>query len=151
MNIICPSNWISNTINLKADLLFREEIPHRDYVFCRVGLALLILFTTFETSSSPNRLTSKRFRNIFKTLSTFEVVFTILIPWMIIFEGIFNKSETAKNGHLLAAHLFIFQAQIAGEAIIMLAGTHRKWLIFPYTCIVNLYRGTTLCTWMMRG
>ena len=79
-----------------------------------------------------------------------EVVFTILVPWMIILEGILNKYETKRNGHLLAAHLFIFQSQIAGECIIALAGERRRWLMFPFTCVVNSYRGVTIGTWIMR-
>ena len=69
---------------------------------------------------------------------------------MTILEGILNKDETVRNGHLLAEHLFIFQAQIAGECIIALAGESRRWLIFPFTCVANTYRGVTLGTWLMR-
>ena len=92
-----------------SDLLFRRDIPHRDYAMCRAGLVLLILFTTIESSNERPQLTSKRFRRIFGALSLLEVVFTLAIPWLIILEGLFNTSERAKNGHLLAAHLFIFQ------------------------------------------
>lgn len=132
------------------DLLFRGEIPHRDYLMCRIGLVLLILLTSFESTSSLGRISSTRFRKIFTTLSSFEVIFTILLPWMIILEGILNKDDTKRNGHLLAAHLFIFQAQIAGECIISMAGDRRKWLMFPFTCVANSYRGVTIGTWIMR-
>eukprot|EP01083_Nonionella_stella_P286625 975527_1 len=136
--------------DLLLHLLFREEIPHRDYIMCRVGLILLMFFATFESSSPKSPITLERFRKIFATLSTFEIVFAILIPWMIILEGILNKDLTRRNGHLLAAHLFIFQAQIAGECIIALAGDRRGYLIFPFTCVANAYRGVTLGTWIMR-
>lgn len=104
----------------------------------------------FECRKARKRLDSKRFRSIFSALSTMEVLFTILIPWLIILEGIFNKTLTSKNGHLLAAHLFIFQAQIAGECVIGLAGDHRTWLAFPFTCVANIYRGVTIATWIKR-
>lgn len=131
-------------------LLFREEIPHRDYMMCRVGLILIIFFTTFESESPKSSITLKRFRNIFNTLSTLEVVFVIFIPWMIILEGILNTNTTKRNGHLLAAHLFVFQAQIAGECLIALTGERRRWLIFPTTIVANAYRGITLATWVKR-
>eukprot|EP01083_Nonionella_stella_P191507 708754_1 len=140
---------------ISADLLlyilFRGEIPHRDYVMCRVGFVLTLLLTSFESPGERSkRLTSTRFRKIFATLSTMEVIFTILIPWLIILEGIFNKTKTNRNGHLLASHLFVFQAQIAGECMIALAGERRNWLIFPFTCVVNAYRGVTIWTWITR-
>jgi hypothetical protein len=109
-----------------------------------------MFLTLFESKESRPRLNSKRFRSIFAALSTMELVFTVLIPWLIILEGIFNGSLTRKNGHLLAAHLFIFQAQIAGECIILLAGDKRAWLVFPFTCLANLYRGMTIATWIQR-
>lgn len=135
------------------DLLFRDEIPHRDYIMCRVGLILIIFLTSFESPRPRKRLASKRFRKTFATLSAMEVVFTIVLPWMIILQGIMNidKKETSRNGHLLAPHLFIFQAQIAFGCIIFLAGELRKWLMFPFTCASNAYRGITLGTWIMRG
>jgi hypothetical protein len=134
-------------------LLFRGEIPHRDYFFCRLSLVTILFLSLFEMDKRPTkRPDTKRFRSLFATLSTMEVLFTILIPWLIILEGIlsFSKVQTAKNGHLLASHLFIFQTQIAGECIIEMAGEHRKWMIFPFTCIANLYRGVSIATWISR-
>jgi hypothetical protein len=104
----------------------------------------------FESKESRPKLNSERFRNAFKALSTMEVIFSILIPWLIILEGILNRSQTDKNGQLLASHLFIFQAQIAGECIIELAGTRRRWLMFPFTCLANAYRGITIVSWILR-
>lgn len=126
------------------------EVPHRDYVACRVGLVMILVLTMFESKESRPKLNSERFRNAFKALSTAEVIFTILIPWLIILEGILNRSQSNKNGHLLASHLFIFQAQIAGECIITLAGTRRRWLMFPFTCLANAYRGITIGSWILR-
>jgi len=65
-------------------------------------------------------------------------------------EGILNQLENSKNGHLLAAHLFVFQTQIGIECIIQLAGERRKWIMFPFTVFANLYRGVTIATWIMR-
>ena len=112
---------------------------------------MLILFlTSFESSKRTQSIESKRFRKIFTTLSSFEVVFTIILPWLIIMEGILNQHENSKNGHLLAAHLFIFQTQIGIECIIQLAGERRKWIMFPFTMLANIYRGVTIATWILR-
>jgi hypothetical protein len=125
-------------------------VPHRDYIACRIGLISILILTMFESKESMPKLDSKRFRSIFKALSTMEVIFTILIPWLIILEGIFNRSQTHKNGHLLASHLFIFQAQIAGECLIEMTGDRRRWLVFPFTCLANAYRGITIGLWIAR-
>lgn len=130
--------------------LFRGEIPHRDYVACRVGIGVILALTAFESKTKSNRPRTNRFRSIFAALSTMELFFTVLVPWLIILEGIFNKSQTQKNGHLLASHLFIFQAQIAGECMITLTGENRKWLLFPFTCVANAYRAVSIGTWVMR-
>ena len=132
------------------DLLYRREIPHRDYIMCRVGLILILLLTALESNKKTHSIIeSKRFRKIFTTLSSFEVVFTIILPWLIILEGILNQHEKQKNGHLLAAHLFVFQTQIGLECIIQLAGERRKWIMFPLTVFANLYRGVTIATWIL--
>ena len=133
-----------------SDLLFRKEIPNRDYVMCRVGLVLILFLTSFESNKRTRSIESKRFRKIFTTLSSFEVVFTIILPWLIILEGILNQRVNLKNGHLLAAHLFVFQTQISLECIIQLAGERRKWIMFPFTVLANIYRGVTIVTWIMR-
>ena len=65
-----------------SDLLFRRDIPHRDYAMCRAGLVLLILFTTIESSNERPQLTSKRFRRIFGALSLLEVVFTLALRYL---------------------------------------------------------------------
>eukprot|EP00581_Thalassiosira_minuscula_P031362 CAMPEP_0183776068 /NCGR_PEP_ID=MMETSP0739-20130205/45900_1 /TAXON_ID=385413 /ORGANISM="Thalassiosira miniscula, Strain CCMP1093" /LENGTH=53 /DNA_ID=CAMNT_0026017829 /DNA_START=391 /DNA_END=549 /DNA_ORIENTATION=+ len=31
-----------------------------------------------------------------------------------------------------------------------MTGEHRKWLMFPFTCAANAYRGVTIGTWIMR-
>ncbi len=115
-----------------------------------VGLLFLMLLASFESRERPKSVRTERFRNIFNMLSALEVVSTILIPWLAILEGLLNKNETRRNAHLLAPHLFIFQAQIAGECMIMLYGERRKWLIFPFTCVANAYRGVVIGTWVFR-
>lgn len=115
-----------------------------------VSPILIMVLASFESRERPKNVRVERFRNIFNALSALEVVTTILIPWLIILEGLFNKNETRRNGHLLAPHLFIFQAQIAGECMIMLYGERRKWMIFPFTCIANSYRGIVIGTWLLR-
>jgi hypothetical protein len=132
--------------------LFGGEVPHRDYVMCRAGLLLIMLLSLLESGESPANMNmnTQRFRKIFNTLSILEVIFTIIMPWMVILEGILNKNDRSRNGHLLASHLFIFQAQIAGECLIMMYGERRKWMMFPFTCAANTYRGVALGTWILR-
>jgi len=147
-----PRRLLFGTVcgDIILSILFRGEIPHRDYVMCCVGPILVTFFASFETKERPKNVRTERFRNIFNILSALEVVVTILIPWLVILEGILNKNETRRNGYLLAPHLFVFQAQIACECMIMLYGERRKWMIFPFTCVANAYRGVTIGTWMFR-
>ena len=126
------------------------EVPHRDVAACRIGIILVLVLALFESEQTRPRIISSRFRSIFAALSTMEIMFTVFLPWLIILEGSFNRHLTTKNGHLLASHLFIFQAQIACECIIELAGDKRRWLMFPFTCLANLYRGVTIATWIYR-
>ena len=125
-------------------------VPRREFTACRIGICMILILTLFASNEARARLDSGRFRSLFATLSLMEVAFTILLPWLIISKDIFHRSRTIKNGHLLAGHLFIFQAQIAGECIVELADEKRSWLIFPFTCIANMYRGITIATWIQR-
>ena len=126
---------------------FRQAIPRRDFAACRAGLFLVLFLTAFESDEPYNRPQTKRFRTIFTTLSTLEVLFTILVPWLSILEHLIHRDM---HGNLLASHLLIFQTQIALECIIILAGEKRKWMIFPFTILANWYRLFSIVTWMMR-
>ena len=129
-------------------LCFRQGIPRRDFAACRVGLLIVLSMSMFESNDTYNRPKSKRFRLIFTTLSTMEVLFTVLVPWLSILEHLIQR--TVVHGHLLASHLLIFQTQIALECIIIMAGEHRKWILFPFTLLANCYRFFSILTWVVR-
>ena len=129
-------------------LCFRQGIPRRDFAACRVGLLIVLSMSMFESNDTYNRPKSKRFRLIFTTLSTMEVLFTVLVPWLSILEHLIQR--TVVHGHLLASHLLIFQTQIALECIIIMAGERRKWILFPFTVLANCYRFLSILTWIVR-
>lgn len=129
-------------------MCFRQGIPRRDFAACRVGLLIVLSLSMFESNDPYNRPKSKRFRIIFTTLSSLEVLFTVLVPWLSILEHLIHM--TAMHGQLLASHLLIFQTQIALECIIIMAGEHRKWILFPFTLLANCYRFFSILTWVMR-
>jgi hypothetical protein len=136
-------------LDLILVVCFRQAIPRRDFAACRVGLFLVLFLTAFESDEPYKRPQSKRFRTIFTSLSTLEVLFTILVPWLSILEHLIHRTNV--HGNLLASHLLIFQTQIALECIIILAGDKRKWIIFPFTILANLYRFVSILTWITRA
>lgn len=129
-------------------LCFKQSIPRRDFAACRFGLLMVLSLSMFESNDPYNRPKSKRFRMIFTTLSTLEVLFTLLVPWLSILEHLIQR--TPIHGHLLASHLLIFQTQIALECIITMAGEQRMWILFPFTLLANCYRFLSILTWILR-
>ena len=136
-------------LDLILVVCFRKAIPRRDFAACRVGLFLVLFLTAFESDEPYKRPQSKRFRTIFTSLSTLEILFTILVPWLSILEHLIHRTNV--HGNLLASHLLIFQTQIVLECIIILAGDERKWIIFPFTILANLYRFVSILTWITRA
>lgn len=131
-------------------LCFAQSIPRRDFAACRFGLLIVLSLSMFASESNDpyKRPKGKRFRMKFNTLSTLEVFFTLLVPWLSILEHLIQR--TPMHGHLLASHLLIFQTQIALECIIIMAGEQRKWILFPFTLLANCYRLSSLLTWIVR-
>lgn len=135
-------------LDLILVLCFRKVIPRRDFAACRVGLLLVLSLSLFESNDPYNRPKSKRFRMLFTTLSTLEVLLTIVVPWLSLLENLIHRN--AMHGHLLASHLLIFQTQIALECIIIMAGENRRWILFPFTLLANCYRLLSILTWIVR-
>ncbi len=131
-------------------LCFGQSIPRRDFAACRLGLLFVLFLSMFESESTDpyKRPKGKRFRMLFTTLSTLEVFFTLLVPWLSILEHLIQR--TPMHGHLLASHLLIFQTQIALECVIIMAGEQRKWILFPFTLLANCYRFLSILTWIVR-
>jgi hypothetical protein len=131
----------------------RVDIPDRDLTACKWALFGLILAFNMFAAHTPTLLYHKtqRFTRIFATLSLLEVAVTLILPWVLIAMNWWNDdADNKRNLRLLVSHLFVFQAQIAFEALIMMGGNSKKWILFPYTCIANGYRGIPLAIWMSR-
>lgn len=145
------SAWILSlclVLDFVLVLFFRRGIPRRDFAACRGGLVLVLFLSAFE-SDEPNKIpNTKRFRIIFTTLSTMEVLFTVFVPWLSILEHLIHRTDM--HGHLLASHLLIFQTQIALECVIIMSGEKRRWMLFPFTVFANSYRLLSILTWIKR-
>jgi hypothetical protein len=130
------------TLNVLLLSLHRNAVPKRDIFMCALGLVGLLIATRFKHERVVLDRT-KRYRILFTVLSSLEVIFTILLPWWLIYRDFLN-------GYLMAPHLFVFQAQIALESIIFMAGYNPHQLMFGYTVIANIYRALALTTWVSR-
>jgi hypothetical protein len=133
----------------------RADIPDRDLTACKWTLFGLILGFNMFAAQPPTFLYRKtqRFTRIFATLSLLEVAVTLILPWGLIAMNWWNDDDEddKRNSGLLVSHLFVFQAQIVFEALIMMGGNNKKWILFPYTCIANGYRGIPLAIWLSRA
>ena len=128
-----------------------------------------IIFTNDRNSSSTKD--QKRFQFAFNVLSSAEVICTIVLPWLVILKyAIINDSAchdatpedsayaANKYSHthnsppyyLLASHLFVFQAQIVLECILieLIECDYKTQSLFIFTCLANLYRIMPLGTWI---
>jgi len=128
-----------------------EFIPQRDVGAYFVGLTcLLALPKSFQ--QEKKLVATKEFHQSFAILSTFEVLVTLVIPWILILREVVvgtkqdDDDDDKTFRFLLAPHLFVFQAQIALEALV----TESTALMFWYTCVANSYRAIALATWMKR-
>ena len=151
------------------------SIPPRDIVTVIVGF-FLVIFYLYPTSSSSTEKSNtkqlhatKRFHTLFLTLSSAEVILTIVSPWLLILYdrnyAMMHETESVemadspssgtsgcfgRSHQLLVPHLFFFQAQICFEFLIM--GRNKRngdrgkrnrdgsEQMFWYTCFVNSYR-----------
>ena len=139
--------------NVALLTLCPECIPWRDFAAWVVGLCG-VLFAVIIFPYDPDEvLLSREFQQNIHRLGLLDIIFAIMVPWCIILAESFGRTgsmeDRPKSGFVLASHLFIFQAQIALEAIIFLSGGRRR-LIFPYTCAANAYRTVCLVTWWTR-
>jgi hypothetical protein len=140
-------------LNLPLLGVSQAEIPKQDIVACALGLmALLTMPRMIPHDSHTTLVPSKSFHKTFAVLSSCEVLFLIAIPWILIILEILgwsNSDEKANSAqYLLAPHLFVFQSQIALEALAMKDGA---WVLFIYTCVANTYRYLALATGLERA
>jgi hypothetical protein len=120
-----------------------DDVPKEDVGAYLLGFTIL-LFLPPSYRNGPKLVATKRFHQIFTVLSSFEILVTLIIPWLLIWNST-NNTEMAR--YVLAPHLFVFQAQIALETLV----TTNAALMFWYTVIANSYRATALVTWIQRS
>ena len=124
--------------------LAREEIPHRDMVTFQMGLLLVVVVILLwgRHRHAPILVTheSQLMRTAFTRISTLEVVFTIILPWVLLLIAGENNRQL-----LGIPHLFVFQAQIILEVMFTLAD--RGDFNFPFTIVANLYRSKSIIAW----
>lgn len=133
---------LSTALNVLLLSRHRNAVPKRDIFMCALGLVGVLIATRSKRDRSVLDRT-RRFRILFNVLSSLEVNFTILLPWWLIYCD-------SLNGYLMAPHLFVFQAQIALESIIVISENYSPLLNFEYTVIANIYRALALTTWVSR-
>lgn len=161
-------------ICLNAVLLSHEQayIPGRDVIASElfavtVGLAVIGVrisggnkpVVKKQSHSSPQFASFQSHSN---KLMQLEVIWTLLIPWVLLFVNKmyeFHYQKGGSNGdeahddlnvaYLVSPHLFFFQVQIILEIVLMVS--HCDSIIFPYTAAANAYRALPLYTWIMRS
>jgi hypothetical protein len=146
--------------------LDHTAVPKRDLVASFIGLAVVVEVlswkrghsNTIAPSGTPNPAMKRRLDKVFHTLSSIELLTTIIIPWaMILHQQFFDNGDSSLEQkedsaiYILASHLFIFQTQIFGESVIAAAGLPYRWMLFPFTIVANTYRLVPLLTWLSRS
>ena len=132
----------------------RKELPTRDIVAVKIA-ALLLFVIPFLISYTPSAWRTQtivvektpRFRAIFSRLSLAEIFFTVIIPWV----QLLLHVRVAGTTSLALPHLFVFQAQIALESLILAEGNESKFALFPFTVVANVYRFAPIAIWWMNS
>jgi hypothetical protein len=136
--------------------LCADYVPRRDVGAGLLAFSVLLLLPKkwfvekgrpklkFESNNNNNNNINnvQRFHRLFALLSSLEVIVTILIPWLLIL-----RHEQHAWRYLLTPHLFVFQSQIALEALVTF---ENAVVVFWYTFIANMYRAVALLTWLQR-
>ena len=134
-------------------LYHRAELSTRDISAVKVATLILLvipfLIVSIPTTWYAHVLAAKvektpRFRAIFSRLSLAEIFFTVIIPWIQIL-------LVTGNASMALPHLFVFQAQIALESLILAEGSDCKFALFPFTAVANIYRFANIYRWWMNS
>jgi len=124
-------------------MLHRDAVPIRDIAVWASTLVLIRLLVNVEWKGYPALRSLEEFHKRGRHLEEVVVIGTILVPWLMI-------GFVPNTAFLLAPHLFVLQAHIAGEGIIETGEGNKDWLMFVYTCFANTYRVIPLTTWVHR-
>lgn len=140
-----------NFLNLLLVKVCPNTIPPRDIAVAVVAAAVLIAIVFRNVYRHDVKLQqTARFVTLLKILSSCEVVGTIVLPWIAIIRELLRGDGNVEVYGMLAPHLFVFQAQIALESILMLMKRERADLLFRYTVAANCYRGLAIAQWIMQ-
>jgi len=138
-----------NFLNLLLVKLCPNSVPPRDIAVAVVAAAILIAIVLRNVYRHDVKLQqTSRFVKFLKILSSCEVLGTIVLPWFVLIREWLTGDGDREVYDMLAPHLFVFQAQIALESIIMLMKRERADLLFRYTVAANCYRGLTIIQWI---
>ena len=151
--LYCQDNATTNAIlvifSVLETLLWylcADFIPRRD-----IGAGLLAITVLLVLPSNmvlgKTLHADERFHKLFVILSTIEVVVTLVTPWHFIRESYHDDDHSIR--YQLAPHLFVFQAQIALETLVV-SQKDSTLVLFWYTVVANTYRATALVTWVQR-
>ena len=134
--------------------LCHESIPkHYVHISLICLLGVLTIPRTIPHISHAALTPSKTFSKQFLILSAFDFFFLVVVPWIFIVLELLhggkntNESQSAAQ-QLLGPHLFLFQAQIALESLVMNQGA---WTVFGYTCMTNTYRVVAIVEGLKRA
>lgn len=125
--------------------LYKDDVPFRDVIVWAVGLVLTYFLVNREWNGAPVlSISMAEFHRKGRHVEILVVLGLIVVPWILI---------VAIPGHsnvisLLAPHLFVLQAHVAGEGVIETGGDGKEWLMFIYTCLASAYRLVPLITWL---
>ena len=123
------------------------SIPQRDVVAWAIILLVLRGLLELDYTGYPQLRSIDEFHRAGRHLEVLVAVGTILLPWLLLV-----TLATDESKHMLAPHLFVLQAHLAGEGMIeaAAAGSDKDWLMFVYTIFANAYRAIPLKTWFGR-
>lgn len=129
--------------------MFPGAVPVRDIRMnvAAIGLLFLLTINPHHNKHAATLHKTTTFRWVFTTLSSCEVLFTVFLPWWLIWKASSDAKLRSQIGYILAPHLFVFQAQIGMEGLIY----GDSQLMFDYTVVLNLYRGLALLEWLSRS
>jgi hypothetical protein len=141
---------IFNALNLLLVAVCpKNAIPQRDVLVAVAAAAVLITIVLRNKYRYDVKLKeTARFVTLLKILSSCEVLGTIVLPWVVLIRERLDGNGDKRVFYMLAPHLFVFQAQIALESIIMLMKRERADLLFWYTVVANCYRGLAIAQWI---
>jgi hypothetical protein len=125
-------------------LLYRrckDSIPQRDVIEFGVFLSFAAVSAyLFRGNHRQELQKTNLFHLLFALLASLEILAIVIAPWLVIL-GRGGSGPSSSSCNMLAPHLFIFQAQIGAEALVM---SKSSAALFWYTCFANAYRSVTL-------